>query len=362
MNAQNWYEYIPVVLNVTYGDPFIPQQVDDTIEKLKDMMNQKVPIALLTKAPYDKEVLIKLREVAHNPMVLPFYSLTGLNEGGYSFENRVKMIEGLEEVFNKPVIITTRPIIRGQNDDPKILQSLVDVAKTHSKLLVLGGVHDMHKKKKISSDVESLIVEMCDTANVKCFHKTTCLVSYLQGRKQCAMHDHIGPVNLDIARQLGYEFSVSNNLMTLDFASTGDLNFLRMLTHSEVTAKEILSNYNLLTISTPELLLESTSSWFVWSRNIEHCVGCNYCIILQLEYLERKRVTIGLNPRDLLSRAGKQSLHLFSEFKRTKLKIIDKPAKEYEQVRVTKPCFLNRYEPLENPFYPLSSQAYASAV
>ncbi len=140
--------------------------------------------------------------------------------------------------------------------------------------------------------------------------------------------------------------------MVLDYASTGDLNFLRMLTGTEIISKEIKTNYNLLTISTPDLLLECTSSWYAWSRNLDKCIGCNYCIILQLEYLERKKVNIGVHPRDILKHVKEQNLEVFTNFKRTKLKKHETSFSEYEQVRVKKPCFLHRYPSLhEAPVY-----------
>jgi len=45
-----WYDLLPISVNDTYGDPFIPEQIDNTIEKLRLLINHSAPIAIFTKA------------------------------------------------------------------------------------------------------------------------------------------------------------------------------------------------------------------------------------------------------------------------------------------------------------------------
>ncbi|AST93561.1 MULTISPECIES: radical SAM protein [Sutcliffiella] len=340
----DWYDHIPMSVNDTYGDPFIIEQVDNTIKKLKILWNHKAPIAIFTKAPFNPEVIEKLKEIKNHPQVIVMYSLTGLNEAGYSFENRVNFIKELKEIFND-IVILTRPIIKGRNDDEETLQKIVQVAKEHCGYLVLGGLHDPYKNKKIESTVEERLIEMCDMAGVKSFHKSSCCAAYIKG-VSCWMHDLNEPINLDVARALGYEFEIVNNSIVLNSGSTGDLNFLRMLTRANIYSKEIISNYNLLTIKTGTQKYESTSSWYAWAENIETCLDCDYCIIKQIEYLKKMRVQIGTHPRDMLKLVAENNYgQNFEEFKRTKIKK-DRDLSNlnsYADVRITKPCFAKRY-------------------
>lgn len=339
-----WYDEIPMSVNDTYGDPFIIEQVDNTIYKLKQLWNHKAPIAIFTKAPYNPEVLEKLKEIKDHKMVIVFYSLTGLNEAGYSFESRVKFIEKLKNMFNH-VVILTRPIIKGRNDSPEILQKIVDVAADNCGHLVLGGLHDPFKKKKIESNIEDMMIEMCDKVGVKSFHKSSCCAAYIKNMS-CWMHDLGEPQNLDIVQQLGYDFELSNNNIVLKQASTGDLNFLRMLTRANIYTDEIISNYNLLTIKTGDYKYESTSSWYAWAENIDTCLDCDYCIIKQIEYLKKMKVQIGTHPKDMIKHVSANNTGLdFSTFRRTKIRkeLDKKELNTYSDVRITKPCFAKRY-------------------
>jgi DNA repair photolyase len=344
-----WYDKIPISINDTYGDPFIVEQIENTCEKLKSLMDHQAPIAIFTKAPYDRNVLDALRPVCHNPKAIVYYSLTGLDEGGYSFENRVEMIQELNHLFDR-VVILTRPIIHKRNDTPGNLQRIVEVAAEHtSGYLVLGGVHDKYKNKKIDFSVEEMLIEMCDKAGVKSFHKTSCCAAYLFN-ESCWMHDLGEPINLEVAREIGYDFHIEENKIILPSATTGDLNFLRMLTRAEIYAEEIVSNYNLLTLKTGSQKLESTSSWFAWAKNLNVCIDCDYCIIKQIEYLKTHQVEIGVHPRELLNIIKKENAKTdLTELRYTKIRSNAKDLHQYKDVRITKPCLIKRYLPIEQP-------------
>jgi len=256
------------------------------------------------------------------------------------------MIEALQEIFAH-VVVFTRPIIRNQNDDPETLQRLVNVAASHSKYLVMGGLHDKYKNKDFAFSVEDQLIKMCDEAGVKCFHKTSCCAAYLYGT-DCWMHDLGTPRNLDVVAALGYEFAVQDDRIYLGDASTGDLNFLRMLTRARISAYKIISNYNLLTIRTGDQKYEATSSWFAWSENIDTCLDCSYCIIKQIEYLKKMRVKIGTHPSEMLQIVSENNTGQdFTRFRLTKLREEwAQAAHTYDDVRVAKPCLVRRYQPL----------------
>jgi hypothetical protein len=338
-----WSDLLPVSVNDTYGDPFIPEQVDNTISKLARLRTHRAPIAIFTKAGYDTDVLRRLEAVRDNVNVVVFYSLTGLNEAGISFSDRVAMIDGLLGLW-KNVVVFTRPIIRNRNDDPATLQRLVDVAAGRTKLLVMGGLHDRYKNKQLQFAVEDTLTAMCDEQGVKCFHKTACCAAHLHGRS-CWVHRMIGPVDVDVALQLGYRLAVDGTRLVLDRASTGDLNFLRMLTRTQVYTRQLISNYNLLTIPSGDQKYEATSSWFAWSENIGTCLDCDYCIIKQIEYLKKMQVKIGTHPSEMTGIVRRSNPGVdFSDFVLTKLRPEWTEAHVYDDVRVVKPCFTERYE------------------
>ncbi|SEG94219.1 hypothetical protein SAMN05216223_12981 [Actinacidiphila yanglinensis] len=340
--APEWTRKIPVSVNDTYGDPFIPEQIDNTVAKLTSLATHRAPIAIFTKAGYDDAVLEKLHGVAHVDKVVVFYSLTGLDEGGISFDDRVRFIAAIKRIFPNTLVFT-RPIIRNRNDDPAMLRRLSEVAAEHTGLLVLGGLHDSKKRKKIELPIESQLIEFCDELGVKTFHKTSCAGAWLHGL-DCWVHGLGAPRNLDVLVALGYQFGIANNSVVLERGTTGDINFVRMLTRSNVYVHELVSNYNLLTLPSGHRKLESTSSWFAWSENIPTCLDCNYCIIKQIEYLKKMQVRIGVHPTRLPEIVvGTDSAIDFDRFRLTKLPDVEQGRHTYADVRVAKPCRVPLY-------------------
>lgn len=340
--APDWTRRVPVSVNDTYGDPFIPEQIDNTVAKLASLATHRAPIAIFTKAGYDEAVLQKLHSVAHVDKVVVFYSLTGLDEGGISFDNRVRFIAAIKRIFPNTLVFT-RPIIRNRNDDPATLRRLSEVAAEHTGLLVLGGLHDSKKRKKIEQPIEAQLIEFCDELGVKTFHKTSCAGAWLHGL-DCWVHGLGAPRNLDVLVALGYEFGIANNSVVLERGTTGDINFVRMLTRSNVYVHELVSNYNLLTLPSGRRKLESTSSWFAWSENIPTCLDCNYCIIKQIEYLKKMQVRIGVHPTRLSEIVvGTESTIDFDKFRLNKLPDVEQGRHTYADVRVSKPCRVPLY-------------------
>ena len=350
-DAPEWTQAVPTSINDTYGDPFIPEQVDNTIAKLDELRSHRAPLAIFTKAGPDPQVLRKLESVTDLDQIVVYYSLTALDEGDISFDDRVVMIKELRDMFPNTLVFT-RPIIRGRNDDPATLRRFVEVAAEHTGHLVLGGLHDPYKRKKIRLTIEEQLVELCDAAGVRSFHKTSCAAAHLHGT-ECWVHDLGTPRHLDIVAELGYEFAVEGDRVVLPKGTTGDINFLRMLTRAEIFVEELQSNYNLLTIPTGALKLESTSSWFAWSENIDVCLDCSYCIIKQIEYLKKMHVQIGVHPTrlpEIVERSGRR-IDL-AGFRKTKLsaKEVAENRHVYEDVRIPKPCFSHRYPAAPAPF------------
>ncbi|MDG4788033.1 hypothetical protein O7626_19160 [Micromonospora sp. WMMD1102] len=329
-------------MNDTYGDPFIPEQVANTVTKLAELRTHQAPIAIFTKAGYHPDVLARLAEIADNDNIIVYYSLTGLDEGGISFDERLRFIAALTGLFRN-VFVFTRPIIRRRNDSPEHLRRLAQAAAELTGQLVLGGLHDAKKRKQIERPVELRLLDYCDELGVRAFHKTSCAAAWTRQRR-CWVHDIGAPGKIDVAASLGYRLQVGDDRVVLHEGSTGDINFVRMLTGAEVYVDNLLSNYNLLTIGAPRKL-EMTSSWFAWSENIDTCLDCSYCIIKQIEYLKKMQVRIGVHPTRLPEIVdGEQSAHALSQLRGNKLAPGSGGRKRYGDVRIEKPCRVAVYQ------------------
>jgi hypothetical protein len=347
-SAPPWTRTIPVSVNDTYGDPFIPEQVANTVVKLEALRHHKAPIAIFTKAGYNRGVLDRLANLSDKSNVVVYYSLTGLDEGNISFPERLRFIEALTAIFPH-VFVFTRPIIRGKNDDPANLRRLARAAADLTGQLVLGGLHDAKKRKRIERPVESLLIEYCDELDVRTFHKTSCAAAWTFERP-CWVHEVGAPRNIDAAASLGYQLTVGERDVRLQQGTTGDINFLRMLTGANVYVENIVSNYNLLTMAAGRRKLEMTSSWFAWSENIDTCLDCSYCIIKQIEYLKKMRVRIGVHPTRLPEIAtGRQDPAVLATMRWNKLARDSAGAHRYGDVRVEKPCRVGLYRKTRVP-------------
>ncbi|HEV7658115.1 MAG TPA: hypothetical protein VGP36_25735 [Mycobacteriales bacterium] len=329
-------------MNDTYGDPFIREQVDNTVDKLLALRDHRAPIAIFTKAGYDVDVLARLAAVTHHPRVIVFYSLTGLDEGGIDFPERLRMIAALRELFPNTFVFT-RPIIRRRNDDPATLTKLAQAAADLTGQLVLGGLHDAKKRKQLDLSVEHFLIEACERLGVRTFFKTACAGAWTSGRP-CWVHDLGEPHDLDTLTGVGYRATVDGLLVRLPEGTTGDINFVRMVSGADVYVERLLSNYNLLTMPTGRRKLEATSSWFAWSENIDTCLDCNYCIIKQIEYLKKMRVRIGVHPTRIpeIVTANEVSDQI-ATMRRTKLPTDAEQCHQYGDVRAQKPCRIGLY-------------------
>lgn len=303
MMNKEWWKNIPVSINNAFGDPFTELQIEDTIYKLNSLQSQNAPYSVITKAVINDEIYNKLKQVKTSKNLVVIYSLTGLDEGGFSFEERVNTIHKLKEIFGE-VIVLVRPIIPGKNDDLETLEKIVLVAKSVSNRLITGAIHNEFKRKKVDADVREMLVQLCEKHGVKYYHKSSCAAADISNNP-CWMHDLGKPINLDVVKELGYNFTLDENGgICLDKATVGDLNFLRMITKSYITAKEIISGYNILSISSDMQTYEVSSSWFSWSRNRRCSINCNYCIIHSIEYLNEDK-TIGVHPSEIMDRSVK---------------------------------------------------------
>ena len=344
-NLNKWWEYLPVCINNAFGDPLTKSQIDNTIFKLNCLENHKMAYSIITKAVIDDDIFNKLKNVKKSKNLVVMYSLTGLDEGGFTFNQRVETINKLKELFEN-IIILVRPIIKDRNDDMETLEKIVKVAKNTSGRLITGAVHNEFKRKSVKNDVREMLIRLCEENGVKYFHKSSCAAADITNNK-CWMHNLGKPENLDVVRSLGYKFEILNGKIYLEEATVGDLNFLRMITKSYVYSKKILSGYNLLSIGNEDdgHIYEVSSSWFSWSVNTACSINCDYCIINSIEYLDKK-CEIGVIPSDIEKRFKVANKNRFIADKFSKGKFVSKSIEEqcigYNDLRTTQICMANK--------------------
>jgi len=295
---ERWYENIPVNIN-NNGDPLIDNQADNTIEKIKSLEGLNNIFHICTKSvPSERtfEMLESLTDSQKKNIFLS-YSLTGLNEGGYSFDERVKVIDRLYNIFGD-VVILLRPLIKGRNDSKENIERIIKVASTHGNRIILGGLHNKKLVKQMQDSTEQFFMHCCKKYNVRYFNKTSCAVAD-KFNTECKVHDYYDnkPINLDVLDMLGYTYSLWNGDILLEQASSGDLNLIRVITKSIPYTKRVISRLNKIT-AIGNHNYEFTSGWMSWSENNPCNIGCDYCVMSQIDYL-KDRSTVGCHPKDV---------------------------------------------------------------
>jgi hypothetical protein len=156
---------------------------------------------------------------------------------------------------------------------------------------------------------------------------------------ECWSHSAGKPVNVDIVKGLYKNVHITKDGLILPSATTGDLNFLRMLATSQaVFCNELINNSNRLSFGSPDEILESNSSWFDWSRNTHSCYGCDYCVIKQIPYLKDKNVEIGCDPKDLVKYLRETDSSEAKPMNKLSWNIIG-----YNDVRTAQPCLAKQF-------------------
>lgn len=225
------------------------------------------------------------------------YSLTGLNEGNFSFEERVETINRLYSMFGY-VTILLRPLIKGRNDSKENIKRIIHVAASHGNKIILGGLHNEKLIKQMGDDTKQYFIDCCKANGVKFFNKTSCAVAD-QFNMVCKVHDYGKnmPKNLDVLEELGYQYELLNGKIVLSQASSGDLNLVRYITESMPYTRKLISRLNKIT-TTDSHNYEVTSGWLSWSENKPCNIGCDYCVMSQIDYL-KDRSSVGCHPKEI---------------------------------------------------------------
>jgi hypothetical protein len=255
-------------------------------------------------------------------------------------------------LFSNRVIISVRPIIPGKNDDEATLAKILDVAAETSGVAIIGGIHDKQKHKQLADRVDKFMRSYCDSIEVKYFYKSSCSSAHITGTP-CWMHvDRRGPVNLHRLTELGIAFTLVEDdegytRVRLEQATTGDINFVRSITASKPVVNTLINNFNVVSGSPRDLDVEHTSSWYVWARNLPQCLGCDYCIIDQISYLQRNRKNLGADPIQLKSVLdyGTATVHQYGVGSFVPNRKEAYVGLQYEDIRVARECRTEFYRP-----------------
>lgn len=299
MVPDNLVNRVPYCINCASGDPFTENQMNSTISKMHELIDAKNYFSVCSKAKIDQDIkseLLKISSYDTSKMFLG-YSLTGLNEGGIDWKDRVASIRFLFETFGQ-VLIMARPMIYGRNMTLDNARRIIEVAADTSKTVSFAGKHDSNKRKSMSDDFIMQVEEICKEYAVINYRKTSCAASDWY-KVSCIFHSEEAPKGLQVLDALGYSYQLEDKTIVLDAATTGDINFVHLLTRARVLCRNHISNSNVLSFSLHgAAYLECTSSGFSWSDNVACSVNCDYCIIREIPYLE-DNTKIGVSPYEL---------------------------------------------------------------
>ncbi len=294
----NWHEKIPVNIN-NNGDPLINNQVENTVSKIKSLEDFANIYHVCTKAVPSERAFQLLESLTPKQKKNSFisYSLTGLNEGHFSFENRVDVIKRLHDIFNDTTILL-RPLIKGLNDSKENIERIVNVAADYGNKIIMGGLHSDELIKQLDPRTEDYFADACSDHGVQIYNKTTCAVAD-KFDASCKVHDVDGkvPKNVEVLNLLGYKYDMEHGKIILNQASSGDMNLVRFITDSLPYTKKLISRLNKIS-TLGEHNYELTSGWLSWSENKPCNIGCNYCVMSQIDYL-KDRSSVGSHPKEL---------------------------------------------------------------
>ena len=279
-------ENLPLTLNTHFGDPFQPDQWENTLEKLKYLKAQN----------YQGEIEVSTRWIITDEQINELYAIypdlwiicgiTGMNEmPGVSPETRFDNYLRICKKFKK-TILNVRPLIPGINDSMEVLTPIIEVAAKGRKLLKHGGYlnpQSFENKKTNYDTLKKEIHELCEKLGVNDGPRCTCIVTDVTG-KVCSTFSKEKPVHLDVLAALGYDFEMENGYVKLTgfegshTVTKRDVSFARLIIESSY----ILDNWNdphvYMQMKGPDgQVMVCTSSWLHWAREVTCMVNCFYC-------------------------------------------------------------------------------------
>lgn len=280
-------ENLPLTLNTHFGDPFQPNQWENTLEKIKYLKSQnyKGEIEVSTKWIITDEQIDELYEI--NPDIWIICGITGLNEGkGVSLEDRFDNYLRICKKFSKTVL-NVRPLIPGYNDSIEVLTPMIETAAKGRKLLKHGGYlnpSSFKYKKTTYDDLKKEIHNKCMELGVNDGPKCSSIVTEVTGKVN-STYSELTPVNLDILAALGYDFIIEENGTVeltgyngSQIVTKGDVSFARLIIESSHICNNWSDPHVYTQMKGPDgQVIVCTSSWLHWAREVPCMVDCFYC-------------------------------------------------------------------------------------
>ena len=311
-------ENIPVTINTHFGDPFQPDQWENTVYKLRYLkkQNYKGEIEVSTKWILTDEQIEELYNI--NPNIWIFCGVTGLNEvEGISIEERYDNYLRICKKFKKTVL-NVRPLIPGKNDSMDVLKPIIDVVSKGRGYMKHGGYlnpYDAHSKKTKYDSLKVQIREYCAQVGVNDVPRCTCIVSDVTGRV-CTTYSENEPVNLDVLEALGFHYVIDDGYVKLmgfndsNEITKGDVSFARLI----IQSSKIRDNWTKPTVNMQMKgpkgqMIFCTSSWFHWAREVQCMVNCYYCHVRPGTPIFIESGDSGCSPIDLYDMLFTDQMH-----------------------------------------------------
>lgn len=279
-------ENLPLTLNTHFGDPFQPDQWENTLDKVKYLKAQgyKGEIEVSTKWIISDEQIEELYAI--NPDMWIICGITGINEvEGISIEKRYDNYLRICKKFRK-TILNVRPLIPGINDSMEVLTPIIEIAARGRRLLKHGGYlnpQSFNNKKTKYDDLKKEIHGLCEKLGVNDGPRCACIVTDVTGKVNSTFEES-APVNLDILEALGYDFKLENEEVRLTGyegsgkVTKGDVSFARLIVESSHVISSWTDPHVYMQMKGPDgQTMVCTSSWLHWAREVECMVNCFYC-------------------------------------------------------------------------------------
>lgn len=283
---KNCLENLPLTLNTHFGDPFQPDQWENTLDKVKYLKSQgyKGEIEVSTKWIISDEQIEELYAI--NPDMWIICGITGINEvEGISIDERYDNYLRICKRFKK-TILNVRPLIPGINDSMEVLTPIIEIAAKGRRLLKHGGYlnpQSFNNKKTKYDDLKKEIHELCEKLGVNDGSRCACIVTDVTGKVNSTFEES-APVNLDILEALGYDFEFENGEVRLTGyegsgeVTKGDVSFARLIVESSHVISSWSDPHVYMQMMGPDgQTMVCTSSWLHWAREVECMVNCFYC-------------------------------------------------------------------------------------
>lgn len=299
---------LPITINTSFGDPFQPDQWENTLYKVRRLKEQEYEgeVEVSTKWIVSDEQIETLHAV--NPDLWIMYGVTGLNEKrGISLEDRIDNYLKLCTQFGRTVL-NIRPLIPGRNDSMTVLRPIIEAAARGNRLLKHGGYldpSDLGNKKYKYEELRAEIHALCEALGVNDQPRCASIVTEVTGRVN-STYDDLTPSHLDVLSALGFDYELVDGTVRLlgfngsEKVTKGDVSFAKLIVESSRVEDNWTDPHQYMQMVGPGgQVMACTSSWFHWAREVPCQVNCSYCHVRPGTAIYFEAGDSGCSPVDL---------------------------------------------------------------